>query len=141
MHATPVVRGGRVVNGGPDKRVRELHPPAQLEQPAVLGRTRRREVDPERPRGLVEQDQVAERLGGGREDKQPRVGRQQLQATDVALLDPVGERLAVQKTEPASEIGDVPCTRQLEQRERITVTLGDNLVAYGGVQGPGYVGQ
>ena len=44
-----VVGGGRAIGGGPDERVRELDAPAQLEQPAVLRRARRREVDPERP--------------------------------------------------------------------------------------------
>ena len=75
MHAVPVFRGGRAVGGGPDQRVRELDAPAQLEQPAVLGRARCREVDPERPCGPVQQDRVAEGLGGGGEDEQLRVGR------------------------------------------------------------------
>ena len=57
MHAVPVVRGCRAIGGGPDQRVRELDAPAQLEQPAVLRRARGRDVDPERPRGPVEQDQ------------------------------------------------------------------------------------
>ena len=141
MHAVPVVRGGRAVGGGPDERVRELDAPAQLEQPAVLRRAGRREVDPERPRGPVQQHRVAERLRGSREDEQPRVGREQLEAPDVALLDLAGDRLAAGKTEPAGEIGDVPRARQLEQGERVAVTLRDDLVADGGVQGAGHVGQ
>ena len=141
MHAVPVVRGCRAVGGGPDERVRELHAPAQLEQPAVLGRARRREVDPERPCGPVQQDKVAEGLGGGREDEQLRVGREQLEAPDVALLDPAGDRLTAGKTEPAGEIGDVPRVRQLEQGERVAVALRDDLGADGGVYGAGHAGQ
>jgi len=69
VYAAPVFRGGRAVGGGPDQRVRELDSPAELEQPAVLCRARRRQVDPEHPRGPVEQEAVAEGLGGGREDE------------------------------------------------------------------------
>ena len=141
MHAVPVVRGCRAIGGGPDERVRELDAPAQLEQPAVLCRARRRDVDPERPRGTVEQDRVAEGLCGSREDEQLGVGREQLEAPDVALLDPAGDRLTAGKTEPAGETGDVPRARQLEQGERVAVTLLDDLVANGGVQGAGHVGQ
>jgi hypothetical protein len=64
VHAVPVVGGGRAIGGGPDERVRELHASAQLEQPAILCRTGRRDVDPERPRRTVEQDTVAQGLRG-----------------------------------------------------------------------------
>ena len=141
MHTVPVVRSGRAVGGGPDQRVRELHAPAQLEQPAVPGRARRREVDPERPCGTVQQDRVAEGFCGSGEDEQLGVGREQLEAPDVALLDPAGDRLAAGKTEPACEAGHVPRARQLEQGERVAVTLLDDLVANGGIQRAGHVGQ
>jgi hypothetical protein len=81
----------------------------------------------------VEQGRVAEGLGGSSEDEQLRVGREQVEAPDVALFDPAGDRLTAGKTEPAGEIGDVPGARQLEQGERVTVTLLDDLVADGGV--------
>ena len=121
--------------------MRELDAPAQLEQPAVLCRAGRREVDPERPRGPVQQHKVAERLRGSHEDEQPRVRREQLEAPDVALFDLAGDRMSAGKTEPAGEAGDVPRARQLEQGERVSVTLLDDLVANGGVQGAGHVGQ
>jgi len=140
MHAVPVIRGGRAIDGGPDERVRELHPSAQLEQPAVLCRARRRKVDPERSRGTVEQDWVTERLGGSREDEQAGVGGKQLKAPDIALLDPAGDRLTSRNTEPAGEAGDVPRARQLEQGERVAVTLHDDLIANGGINGTRYVG-
>ena len=84
---------------------------------------------------------VAEGLCGSREDEQLGVGREQLEAPDVALFDLAGDRMAAGKTEPAGEVGDVPCARQLEQGERVSVTLRDDLVANGGVQGAGHVGQ
>jgi hypothetical protein len=89
----------------------------------------------------VQQSQVAERLGGGREDEQLGVGRQQLEAPGVALFDLAGDRLTAGKTEPAGETGDIPRAGQLEQGERIAVTLLDDLVANAGVQGTGHVGQ
>jgi hypothetical protein len=141
MHAVPVFRGGRAVGGGPDQRVRELDAPAQLEQPAVLCRARCREVDPESPCGLVQQDRVAEGLGGGHQDQQLGVGREQLQAADVALLDPASDRLTLGQTESAGQAGDIPRARQLEQSQRIAVALHDDLVADGGVQGAGHVRQ
>ena len=141
MHAVPVVRGCRAIGGGPDEWVRELDAPAQLEQPAVLCRARRREVDPERPCGTVQQDAVAEGLCGSREDQQLRVGGEQLEAPDVALFDPAGDRMAAGKTEPAGETGDVPRPRQLKQGERVAVTLRYDLGANSSIQGTGHVGQ
>jgi hypothetical protein len=57
------------------------------------------------------------------------------------LFDLAGDRMPAGKTEPAGEAGDVPRARQLEQGERVSVTLLDDLVANGGVQGAGHVGQ
>ena len=113
--------------------MRELDAPAQREQPTVLCRARRGDVDPEHSCGTVKQGGVAEGLGGSREDEQLRVGREQFEAPDVALLDPAGDRLGAGKTEPAGETGDVPRARQLEQGERVAVTLHDDLVADGGI--------
>ena len=141
MHAAPVFGSGRAVGGGPDERVRELDPPAQLEQPAVLRWARCREVDPERSCGPMEQDRVAERLGGRHEDEQLRIGRERLEAPDVALLDPAGDRLTTGKTEPAGQAGDVPGARQFEQGERIAMALRDDLVADAGVERAGHAGQ
>jgi len=141
VHAEQVIRGGGAIGGGPDQRVRELDPPAHLEQPDVLGRGRRGQVDPERPRGPVQQDRVAEGLGRRREDKQPGVGREQPQPPDVALLDPPGDRLAAGQAELAGQAGDIPGTRQLKQSERVTAALLDDLGADAGVQRAGHVGQ
>ena len=52
-----------------------------------------------------------------------------------------GDRLTGRKSEPAGETGDVPRARQLEQGERVAVTLLDDLVANGGIQRTGHVGQ
>ena len=141
MHAVPVVRGRRTIGSGPDQWVRELDAPAQLEQPTILGRARRGDVDPEHSRGTVKQGRVAEGLCGSRKDQQLRIGREQPKAPDVALFDQAADRLAAGKTEPAGEIGGVPRARQLEQRERVAVALCDDLVANACVQGARHVGQ
>ena len=46
----------------------------------------------------------------------------------------LADRLAAGQPEPAGELGDVPGARQLEQRERVAVALGDDLLADRGVQ-------
>ena len=114
--------------------------PAGGEPTARPARAARRLAPEPRPRcrsrasrGPAEQDRVAEGLGGSGQDEQLRVGREQVEAPDVALFDPPGDRLAAGKTEPAGETGDVPGAWQLEQGERVAVTLLDDLVADGGV--------
>ena len=77
MHAVAVVGGRRAVGGGADERVRELDAPADLEQPGVHRRVGRGHVDAERLGGTVEQRRVAERLRGGGEDEQLRLGGEQ----------------------------------------------------------------
>jgi hypothetical protein len=89
----------------------------------------------------VEQDRVAEGLCGSGEDEQLSIVREQLKAPDVALLDPADNRLAARKAEPAGQVGDVPRARQLEQGQRVAVTLHDDLIANGGIYGAGHVGQ
>ena len=84
--------------------------------------------------GAVQQHGIAEWLCGRGEDEQLRVGGEQLEAPRVALLDLAGDRLAAGKAEPAGEVRDVPGAWQLEQRERIAVALGDDLVADRGIQ-------
>ena len=82
----------------------------------------------------MEQDGVAERLRGRGEHEQPGLGGQQEEAPGVALLDLAGDRLALGQPEPARELRGAPGARELEQRERVAVALGDDLVADGGVQ-------
>ena len=82
----------------------------------------------------MEQHGVAERLRGRGEDEQLGLGRELAEAPCVALFDLAHHRLAAGQPEPAGEIRGVPGARQLEQRERVAVALGDDLVADGDVQ-------
>jgi hypothetical protein len=107
----PVMGGGGSVGRGPDERVRELHASCDREQPGVGRGIGRRHIDVEAPRGTVEEDGVADRLGGRAEEEQLRVGGQPVEAPHVAAFDPSGDPHPSRLPEPASELGDAPCTR------------------------------
>ena len=134
MHAVAVAGSSGAVGGGPDQWVRELDAASHLEQPGVRCRVGRRHLDAEARGGTVKQHRVAERLRGRSEDEQPRIGREPQEAPRVAVFDLACYRLAARKTEPAGELSGVPRARQLEQRERVAVTLDDDLLADGGIQ-------
>ena len=72
-------------------------------------------------------------LGGGRENQQPRIFGEGVQALGVAAFDLAGDRLCARKSEPPGDIRSPPGARQFEQREWVPVTLGDDLVADRGV--------
>ena len=128
-------------SSGSDEWVSELDAASHLEQPDVRRRVNRRHLDAEGRGGTVQQHRVAERLRGRGEDEQPRVGREPQQAPGVAVFDLACHRFVARKTETASEFSGVPCARQLEQRERVAVTLNDDLLADGGIQRPVHVAE
>ena len=134
MDAVAVLGGRRAVGGRADERVRELDPSPDREQPSVHRGVHRRHVDLESLRSGLEQERVAERLGGRGEDEELRVGRESEQTTHVALLDPAGDQMGLGEREPASELSSVPRSWELEQRERVAVALRDDLIADGRVQ-------
>ena len=134
MHPVAVGGGGQAVGGGSDEWMRELDPRTYLEQPGVDSGLGRGHVDAEGLSGTVEQDGVAQGLRGRGDDEQMGVGWELEEAPCVALFDLAYHRLAPGQPEPAGEICGVPGARQLEERERVAVTLGNDLVAHGGVQ-------
>ncbi len=114
--------------------MRELDAPCDREQPCVHRRVHRRRVDLEVPRSGVKQDRVAERLGRRDEDEELCVGWEPMEAPHEALFDLAGDRMALGETEAAGELGGVPRSRELEERERVAVALGDDLVTDGRIQ-------
>ena len=62
---------------------------------------------------------------------------EQPEPPDVALPDPASDRLTAGKAEPSGRSGDVPRARQLEQGQRVAVTLLDELVTDGGIDRAG----
>jgi hypothetical protein len=89
----------------------------------------------------MQQEGIAERLRGGREDKQLRCRRERDEAHGIALFDLACHLLASGKAETSSQVGDVPGARQLEQGERVAVALGDDPVAHRGVERNFQIGQ
>ena len=134
MHAVAFGRGGGAVGGGADERMRELDPRTDGQQAGIQCRPGRPHVEAERPGGAVEQDGIAQGLSGCGEDEQERVGRQQQQAPDVALLDLAHDGLRARKTESPGQLRGAPRPRELEQRERVAVALRDELVADRAIQ-------
>ena len=114
---------------------------AHLEQRGIHRRARRGRVQPEELGGAVQEKGVAERLCGGREDEQSRLGRERQEALGIALLDLAHDRPAHGQAEPAGELFGVPGSRQLEERERIAVALGNDLLADSCVERAVDVGQ
>jgi hypothetical protein len=94
MHPVTVLGGRRAVGGGPDQRVGELHPPTYLEQPSIHRRGHSGQVEAQGRSRPVEQHRIPQGLGCRRQDQQLRLGGEQAQAPDVALLDLAGQRLA-----------------------------------------------
>ena len=60
MHATAVLRGSRAVGGGSNEWMRELHAPADLEQPSAHRRVGSSHVEAERLRSCSDHEKLAE---------------------------------------------------------------------------------
>jgi hypothetical protein len=80
MHTLALFGVGRAVGGGADERMGELDAPGDLEQPRVRGGVRRSRVQTEGLGGTVQEERVAERLGGGGEDEESRLGGESREA-------------------------------------------------------------
>ena len=133
MHAVAVVGGSRAVHGGPGEWMRELDPPADLEQPGIHREVGCSHVEPEDRGCAVEQHRVAQRLRGRGQDEQLGTRGKSEEAPDVALLDLARHRPAIGQPEPAGEVHPVPGARQLEQRKRVAVAFRNDLVADSGI--------
>ena len=134
MHPVAVVGGCSTVSGGSYERVTELDTHTHLEEAGVRRRVGRGHVDAERLGGTLEKDGITQRLRGGRENEQLGVGGKLKEAPRVALFDLARDRLPPGQSESAGEIHRAPRARKLQQRERVAVALGDDLVADGRVQ-------
>ena len=133
MHAVAIVGGSRAVHGGPDERVCELDPPADLEQPGIHCEVGCSHVEAEDRNRAVEHCRIAQRLRGRSEDEQLGIRREPEKAPDVALLDLACHRHPVGQPEPPGEVQADPGAWQLEQRKRVSVALRNDLVANRGI--------
>jgi hypothetical protein len=141
MYPVAVLGGRRPVGGRPHQRMGELHAATHLEQPGVHRRGHGSHVDAEGLGGTVEQHEVAQRLRGCGENEQLGVGGELEEAPGVALFDLAHQRLAAGQPKSTGEFRGIPGARQLEERERVAVALGDDLVADRGIQWAGHVVQ
>jgi hypothetical protein len=107
----------------------ELDAATDLEHPRVGSRPGTSHVEAESCGGPSEYHGVANRLRGGCQDEQLCVRREYEQALGIALFDLAGQRPADGHPESAGEICDVAGARQLEERQRVAMTLRDDLVA------------
>src|SRR3954451_500981 len=82
----------------------------------------------------MQQHGVTERLGRRRENNEPGLVWEPRDALDEALFDLARDGPAARDPQATGKIDDVPCSRQLEQCERVTATLGNDLVADAGVE-------
>ena len=127
---TPALIGWRgSVDRGANQRMTEPHGFLDREQP-IRG-VSRGDLDPE-PFGCTPDEQrVADRLGGGDEQQEPRSGRNRFDSALKALLEPSRQRLprGVQQTETTGKLLHRQPTGQLQQRERVASRLGDDAIA------------
>jgi len=87
----------------------------------------------------MEEHWVTEGLGRRSKDEQSTVEGKLLDALDEAPLDLVRHRPTTRYSKPTGEIPSVPCARQLDERERVTATLSDDLVTDSRVERPAHV--
>ena len=112
----------------------ELDPTADPEQAGFDGGLAGDHAEPEAVGGSMQQHEIALRLGCRDKHEQPSVARELAQSLGEALLDLAGDSLAAREPEPAGELGRVPRAWELEQRERVAVTLRHDLLEHGFVE-------
>jgi hypothetical protein len=91
-------------------------------------------VHAQRRRRTLQQGWITNRFGGSGQYEELGVRGKQLEAPGIGFLDPAGDRKAIGQPEPAGELGDTPRTRELKQRQRVAVTLGDDALAHCRIQ-------
>ena len=77
----------------------------------------------------MEQGRVAERFCSSGQDGELRFGGERLEPLGVAPFDLGRHRLAARESEPAGELSHAPGAGELEEGERVPLTLGDDLIA------------
>ena len=122
-------RGRAPVDGRAHQRVKERHAPARRQQLRLHRRRGRAGSDAEPLARAPQQRRVAERVGGGDQHQQARVGGKRFQALAEARLDPARERRAGQD-EAARELRRRQPAGKFEQRERVAACLVDDALAH-----------
>ena len=130
----PALRpAGGPVHGRARQGMAEGHALLECQQP--VRRVDRGERDPEAFARALQEQRIADRLGGGDEQQPSRVLGEGLEPSDVALLDPSREITGFRHPEPAGQLRRRQPSGQLEQRERVPPCLREDPVANRPVQG------
>ena len=123
------------------QRMPEPHPRAELRQSRLLGRPRRPGTDREPPGRPPHQHRIAGRIGRRQLHQPPGLRWQRLQLPPEAVLDPPVQRYRAADSEAARQLRRRQPSRQLKQRQRVPVRVGDDPVPDPRVQRPGQPGQ
>ena len=123
------------------QRMPEPHPRAELGQPRLRCRPGRPGADREPPGRPPHQHRIAGRIGRRQLHQPPGLRGQRLQLPPEALLDPPVQRYRAADPEPARQLRRRQPSRQLQQRQRVPVRVGDDPVPDPRVQRPGQPGQ
>jgi hypothetical protein len=123
------------------QRMPEPHPGAELRQPRLRRRLRRPGANREPPGRPPHQHRIAGRIGRRQLHQPPGLRGQRLQLPPEVLLDPPRERHRAAAPEPARQLRRRQTPRQLQQRQRVPVRVGDDPVPDLRVQRTGQPGQ
>ncbi len=91
---------------------------------------------PSSAEGVDEQERIAERLGSSEEEQPPRVGGELLHLASEAVFDPRGKRIVRLTNDPRRPLGRRHRPGELDQRERISVRLGEEAFTDGAIDLP-----
>jgi len=139
VHTLAIRTGSRAVGRGAHERMREFDTIPEAQQPGINSGADGSGIQLQRADGAPEEYCITERLGGGGEDDQSGLGRQIAEALREAPLHLADDVLAAREREATGKIISPPGARQLDQRKRVAVTFGDDLITHGDVQWPTYV--
>ena len=140
MDLAPLARPGGPVDGRADERMTEHHAGSERQEAFRLGGVRGRLGDPEPLGRPPDERRIADGVARRDQQQPPRVLRKRRQPPPVALLDAGRQRRRCGEAEAARELRRGQAARQLEQRQRVPVRLGDDplehaLVEPGGQRG------
>ena len=137
VNVAAVTRVRRPVHRRADQRMREAHAQFELDQPGRLRRLPRVHADAEQRGGPPQHARVPHRLGRGRQEQQLRVARQRPDTLEESVFDAARQPARFGKAESARELRRRQAAWELDQRERVSPRLGEDLRSHARVDQPG----
>ena len=121
-------RRRHAVGRGPNQRMPEADPLADLDEPPGLCRGGCIGSQALNSRCPPQDGRVAERLGRGRGEEPPAVRRERLDSSQEALLQAAGQRQVARLGEDIGELRNRPGTGELDQGEWVSARLGEDAI-------------